>query len=367
MGSENSVSLEREIKDFTLSRNRRKRSEELESEKIEKIRRRIISGESTGDKIKDFVIAVHGSIEEEDERPYRQLEEMLRGKKMEQMLVVNESIESYHKGGCFGGIGGTNVESTLRLGVLNSGKLTLEVGDVDLKILSILSSWINEDKGPKIIIPTKNYALKESRSEKWGLNKGNIIIPYSKFLDFDPKGGKTEPNGFAFRSDMNANHSSRLLIMVGEKDVSKYFKSTKSLYKDDFSYVAALDLLGIKEQAPADFIVGYYKEIGEAKGHIIESLKKLTSKEKKLMDATDYRKFRGDREIMDEIAFRLNAPFDKLEDTTRSIESLLKSAVELGMHSEPLVLDGERPGETLNVPEYITQMCKRYEIPYSDK
>lgn len=360
------MGLRQRIDSINTARKKRDALKKNEDKDMEDIRQRILAGESTGDKIKDFVIAVHGSIEEDAERPYRQLEQMLKGKGGEQVLVVNESIESYHRGGCFGGVGGTNVESDLRLGVLNSSDLALEIGDVDLEIPSILFSG-NENKGPRLILPTKNYALRESRSKKWGLNEGEVIIPHYNFLDFDPKGEKTESNGFAFRSDMNANRSSRLLVMVGKKDVSKYFRSTRSLYKDDFSYVAALDLLGIKEQAPADFIVGYYKEVGEAKGHIISSLKKLTSEEKKLMDATDYSKFRGDRELMDEVAFRLNAPFDRLKDTTRSIESLLKSAVELDMHSEPLVLDGERPGETLNVPEYITTMCKRYKIPYSDE
>ena len=56
-----------------------------------------------------------------------------------------------------------------------------------------------------------------------------------------------------------------------------------------------------------------------------------------------------------------------LKKTRKTIKVKLEKAVELGMHQEELILDGERPGETLNVPEYITTLCKTYEIPYSEK
>jgi len=358
------MGLEKEVQDISELIGKSESVKDEAGKKLQNLRKRIIDGETTGDKIKDFVIAVHSSIDKEAEKPYRQLEEMLQGKEGEQVLVVNESLESYQEGL----MGGTNVESTLELGVLCSENLTLEIGELDIEMPSFFSSRKNkrENKGPRLILPTKNYASGEPYSDKWELSEGNIIIPYFDFLDFDPEGEKTMSDCFAFRSDQMPHHSSRLLIKVGREDVSDYFKSSMSLYKDDFFYVKALDLLGIKDQSPRDFLIGYESEIGETKGDIISSLKELVIQERKLVDATDYSKFRGNKELMDEVAFKLNAPTEKLRETRRNIKGRLEAAINLDMHVEPLNIDGERPGEILDVQKYITEMCKSYEVEISN-
>ena len=59
-------------------------------ERAKALQEKIKNGESTGDKIKDFVIAHFGGISAELEQPYRAIKGKLQDAKGDQVLVVAE-------------------------------------------------------------------------------------------------------------------------------------------------------------------------------------------------------------------------------------------------------------------------------------
>ena len=56
---------------------------------------------------------------------------------------------------------------------------------------------------------------------------------------------------------------------------------------------------------------------------------------------------------------------EKLNESTRQLISTLERAVELGMHQEELILDGEIPGKSLDAKILITTLCKQNEVHYN--
>lgn len=313
---------------------------------IKTLTEKIIKHEgSTGDPIRDFVIATHHDISKEAEQPYRALEEMLKGKEGEQVLVVNEEIKNDYGNGSSRYI---NVESTLRLSTLTSDKVRFEIGNVEEHILDFsLSHGRDNFTGPRIILPTERYAEKcdeRALPYDWSLADGEIQIPNIEFHSFDIDGEKTMSEGMDFEHENGIRSSRKLLIRVGRKNVADYFKSNRSLYRDDFSYVKALRLLGIENQAPKKFVIGYNKEIKEEKGNILTKLKELVHEEERLKDSKET---------------QTKWP------VTREIKSNLERAVKLDMHQKKLIINGEIPGESFNARTFIRTLCKQYEVNYS--
>ena len=376
------MGLEREVDkilglDASASRTKDKRRV-----KIKALKENILNGGTTGDKIRDFVIVSYEDISPEAEDPYRKLEEMLKGKEKEQVLVVNENIESSGGSGCFGGSGYTNVDSTLRLGILTSG-VEFEIGDgkMDFSLLSVNAS----PHGPRIILPTEKYVVKREGGlspKAWELVEGNIQISSSEFHYFNPEGKKTESRGLLIKGGPgsgSSRHYSKLLIKVGE-DVPKYFRENGLWGRIDTSYVKALKSLGIEDQAPNDFLIGHNQEIGEAKIGILDKLNELSERKEELSTSIDkiyvrvggnYEDERSDgmvfvREFTEDDANAFSSGERReLKEVRKNIISVLERSVEMSMHQHDWILDGKRPGETLNVPEYISSMCGKYEVPYS--
>lgn len=313
---------------------------------IETLTEKIIKHEgSTGDPIRDFVIATHHDISKEAEQPYRALEEMLKGKEGEQVLVVNEEIKKNYGNGSFREY--VSVESTLRLGILTSD-IIFEIGDGKNNSFLMISSSHGRDNftGPRIILPTKRYAEKcdeRALPYDWSLTDGEIQIPNIEFCDFDINGEKTMPKGMDFGMEGYGISSRKLLVRVGIENVADYFRSNKSLYRDDFSYVEALRLLRKKNQAPKEFLIGYNKEIKEEKGNILTKLKELVYKEERLKDSEET---------------QTKWP------VTREIKSNLERAVKLDMHQKKLIINEEIPGQTFNARTFIRTLCKQYEVHY---
>ncbi|KKL04209.1 hypothetical protein LCGC14_2618370, partial [marine sediment metagenome] len=353
--------LEKEVDEILGLDANASKTQDKRRAKIEALRKKIIRGKGNNENpIRDFVIVAHNNISEEAEKPYRELEEMLKGRDGEQVLVVNEEIEDYYEGKCFGSRGYTDVKSTLRLGVLTSN-IIFEFGNGESDIVSEYSNDYTNLQGPRIILPTEKHVKRDNGLE-WKLIEGNIEIPFFETYNLDVNGEKTISTPGIRSSHDFPTHTRRLLINVGNEEVLKYFKSKYILYKDDLSYVEAARFLGIENELPKDFVQDHNKQIYDARLGIITNLRELTGTEKILIDKTDYGKFRGDKDLVDEVAFRLNAPFEKLRETRNTIKRNLERAVEFRMHNEEWILDGERPGETLNVPVYISELCKSYEV-----
>ncbi len=320
------MSLEIEIKEIQYFKKVSLNAKKEVRKKLQDLKGRILAGESTGDNLKDFVIVIHDSINKKKEKPYRQLEKMLKGKEGEQILVVKEEIKTKYPRNDIFDVDYMNVNATLQLGVLTSG---LEFILKNPEDVSFLCDY-DISKKPRLIIPSKSYVSKEPDSEEWELAKGPIQIDYLKFMNFCPNGEKTEPELKIQAYDQITNITHRLLIKIGIENISNYFISKRTFFKDDkSSYVEALDLLKIGNQAPENFRTAYNEEIREEKKGII---KKLTTQ----------------------------------ESDEKMIKSLLERAVELGMSSEKSIIQGEIPGKSFNIQEYIVIMCNQYEIPYSN-
>ena len=375
------MTLREVLEEVESLRGQSQTSSEEANARLDGLKQRIIDGETTGDPITDFAIVAHNTFSPEAEQPYRNLAEMLKDREGEQVLVVSEEIESNYQSGCFGDRGGTYVESTFMLGVLNSG-VELEIGDgkTDFSLFHGLRLRIGNENlhGPRVIIPTERYVAKSQGGgdSGWELVEGNIQISSFVFSCFNAKGERTWPEGIMIsrRGGLNKRHN--LLVKVGE-DVPNSFRSQRSLYNDDFSYVRALELLGIKDQAPDDFVIGYNQEIGEAKGGIVKRLIELLeeggvsrSRIESIYGVAERGGVvseRGSKTLVENeddafvVSFRDK---ENLQRVCREIKGQLESAVKLGMHDEELVLDGEIPGQSLDAQVLIRTLCTTYEVPY---
>ena len=378
------MSLEKEVGEISglreQSSDTKAEADEEVIKRIGTLRERILNGESTNDSISDFVIVAHHDISEEAEGPYRQVQRMLEDKKGEQILIVNEKIESGGRDGCFGGSRYTNVESTLRLGVLTSD-IIFEIGDGEENFLMLNLPYSRANlTGPRIILPTERYAEKREGGfspKMWELVEGNIEISRFEFHDFDPECEITMPHGImSSKHGGSINYGHNLLIKAGI-DVSDLFRSKRTLFKDDVSYVEALDLLGIKDQAPNDFVIRYNQEIGEAKGYIVKSLIGLLEQQglsksriTSIYDIAERGGVVSEGGAITPVESRDDAFWVSLRDRENSreagkdIKRKLEAAVRLGMHKEELVLDGEIPGQSFDAQVLIRTLCEIYEVPY---
>jgi len=101
------------------------------NDRMSQLRERIKRGETTGDRIKDFVIAYYGFLDEEIEGVYRDLEARIRQHIGEFILMITKEENFY---GCTGfGYKPKDrdyvLDERLSLGILTDGKLVLSPAD----------------------------------------------------------------------------------------------------------------------------------------------------------------------------------------------------------------------------------------------
>ncbi|HIJ98236.1 TPA: hypothetical protein H1009_04060 [archaeon] len=193
-------------------------------EGFKQLQERIRSGESTGDRITDFVIANLGTLSSEAEKPYREMEARLRDGTGNQILVV-ERRESIH--GCPGIVPPPYIDSMfigidteLRLGVLTSG-LELDIG-----------------KG-EIILPTERHVKRNDMysGSKWELKAGPISFSWHEFASL---GKEVHRRRTPMPNDLSAHFEHGLMLCLGS-EVGQYFGGNRLL---GASYIEALNLLG---------------------------------------------------------------------------------------------------------------------------
>ena len=157
------MDLEREVGEIIGLDESASKAEEERGEKIEVLRKKIIKGEgSTGDSIKDFTIVTQRTISEEAEKPYRDLQKILKGKEGEQVFVARvQKRNRPHAGSTF--------ETLMYLGVLDSDKLEFDFGheeslgfDLNLEREAYKELLDIENKIPSVILPTLKYAIKKT-------------------------------------------------------------------------------------------------------------------------------------------------------------------------------------------------------------
>lgn len=357
------MTLESDIQDILRLRNKGSSFKSEASEKFKQLQEKINSGESTGDKITDFVIANLGSFSPKDEKPYRKTEAKFRDAAGSQVLIVKQD-----KGDYMGVIGQgcskpslTIIDETLTLGILKSGlKLDIQKGE--------------------IIFPTDKHVIKRGNysNNKWGLTEGPISLNCYEFTylrNYVKTGILMPPQVIITMDNPNFNHG--LMFYLG-KEVEKYFERENYLGMGrtllDISYVEALNLLG--HEAPKRFKEKYDKKVYQTNVGIINKLEELTLREDKLnceikkindniknkgvaLDDLDGGKVR--HIYKDEIGIFSGKERSKLNKTREEIQTYLRQSIELRMHKEDLTIK-KKPGIEINVPDYIKGMCEKYKV-----
>ena len=344
------MGLESDIQDILELDNKSSFAQSEASEKLRRLQEKIKRGDSTGDRIKDFVIANLGTLFPEAEEPYRKIEERLKNGEGHQILVVWQS-ESIH--GCTGIVSSQyldpmfiGIDTELKLGVLTSG--------LELNI-----------KEGKIIFPTEKYVKKEDGNsrKKWELKEGPITLDWYEFTSLDKeiyRRSTKMPNDFA--------HLKNSLIFHLGKEVEQYFEGDSYL---DTSYVEALNLL--EHKAPERFRKKYDEELYQTRVRIINKLEELTEREVKL--GAEIKSIYGSIKnggfmmggaitiVEDEDDARVVSigPRMKLKEIIEEIQEYLKQGIELGMQKGSLRIE-QKPRMEVNIPSYISGMCEKYKV-----
>jgi hypothetical protein len=359
------MGLNSDIKEI-LELNQRSSSSKSEAfEKLKGLQEKIKSGDSTGDKIRDFVIVNLGTLSPDNEKPYRETEARLKDGIGNQILVV-EQKESTH--GCRGFFPPRSIDpmfigidTELRLGVLTSG-LELDIGE------------------GKIILPTERHARKyglEYSINKWELKEGPISLGPWVFMNL---GKEVQKRMTPMPNDLSTPFEHGLMLHLGE-EVEQYFSRNRSLLDNkcilDTSYVDALNLLGL--EIPERFKKKYDENVYQERVGIINKLEELTGRESKLNaeiksihGRIDKRPSLGGRVLYstgpdlpglseDDARVVSTGPRMKLKETKEEIQGYLGEAIELGMHKGDLRIK-QKPGMEINVSDYICGMCEKYQI-----
>ena len=345
------MGLDSDVQDILEMQSKSSSARSATHAKISQLIEKIKGGQSTGDKIRDFVIVNLGSISPDAAKPYRETEARLRNSAGSQILVVKQE-EAIH--GCPGIIAPeyidpmfVGIDTELTLGILTSG--------LDLDVL----------KG-EIIFPTQRHARRYDRfsGRKWELQEGPISL---NWYDFMRLGNEVERRRTPMPNDLSAHFERGLMINVGE-EVEQYFGKNGYL---DTSYLEALNLLG--QEAPERFRKKHDGEIQGKRLEIISKLEGLTEREatlngriKSIYGSIKHGGFMEGGAISvvedeDDARVVSTGPRMRLQETTREIQRYLKQAIELRMHRGDLRIE-QKPGVEVNVPVYISSMCEKYQV-----
>src|SRR3989338_5486969 len=336
------MGLEQTIGDFAqLKEESSKKASELQ-ELRSKIREQIKNGETTGDKIKDYLIVVgaqypDGEFTRSDFKglyhSLRILDRKIKESQLEVFMLVKER-ESIS--GCtgFGHKGFKSKDAILEIGFLN-GELRFDFSP---------HSEFNEGKitippSPEVIIPTSKYAtMDNSRFErKWGLVEKDMGIDMHYLPGLDkhlPEFGPLEKEISIFNSSID-----RVVNYFVGDEVPLYFK-IHPIHRD------------------------YNGQIYDGKVKIVTELIDLIKNEKKISGRINEIMGSVDNDLVDDVAATLiSSPLrDEIKDIRRDIGCNLREAVQLDMDKTPWVLDIGEKGEQIDVPRYVKGLIDKYEL-----
>ena len=320
------MTLESDLEKYGALIEKAKQAGEEAQKLMEGIKTRIKTGkETTGDRIKDFVIYANGRANKDIEEAYKRLDEMLKNKANKQILVVNEVTEvkdllekhyMAHDGGEEKGFmppfKDTVKTETLRLGVLLEDCLSFDL------------------ETQKFALPVGKHAVQfDKNHNKWKIVAENISLHAHEIILLDEKLYQ-EGKKHAIYSDLHGNSRSERLFVYIDEEVEKYFSEPRM----DISYIDALKLLG--HEVPKKFQEEQLKQVRKAKEDVLHGIDGVLKE--------------GPYYLM---------PGNKAYDHMRAV---LDKAISLGMHTDESTMPGKQKGITINVKEYITGLCKTYGV-----
>ncbi|MFH1072908.1 MAG: hypothetical protein V1743_05775 [Nanoarchaeota archaeon] len=293
---------------------------------LETVRESLLSGaESTGDKIRDFVIVNQRSLSSEQEKQYRDLDARLRDHVGNQVLLVSQ--HSYQ-------------EPLIHYAFAPSERELMKTVEIKTEELGVLTGGLEFDlKNGMIVLPTARYA-KRSEDKEWSLVEDAIRFHWLEMA------GSSRPYPADACLDLllralpeTERQTKSLQIFLGQ-EVAQYYYRTGN---PDVAYTYALDLLCL--EVPGDFRKAYEEHLRCQREHVFMDLKDLIQrigrfKEKK-ENILNYAHLRQEKE--------------------KGIREQLQKAIKLDMHRIPLVI-ATRPGMSIDVPQYILGYCEEYRI-----
>lgn len=273
------------------------------STRTKKLAERIKNGESTGDKIRDFAIVHFGYVSADAEKPLRELEIKVKENISSNVLVVSEREVNY---GCVGIAPPKINDSLMKINYTN-----LKLGVLTSPLELVLREGM-------IILPTEKYVIFSGQDfiDKFSLENGSIFLHWFDLV----------------------NHEIKDIYFGNE--VEEYFSRNENL---KCLYVEALNSL--EKELPKDFKEHYEKSIYREKVEIVSALEGLIEKEA----------------VRDKKVFDNSVIVYRNSVIKEDIQRYLSKAVKLGMHTGNLKIL-LRPGVEVNVPAYLSAMCKKYEV-----
>ena len=331
--------LERDTEAGLMSRVTETRKEI--SEKKELVRKRIMAGETTGNRIRDFVIMAQGAPNEEVEKIYRELEAKIAAHVGEFILLVGRSYE-FH--GCTGfGYKPRPREYVLEeyicLGILNGPKLLFNFKDSQCEI------------------PTSKYA-RPWRQEEVRVEDGNIknhcigvLGLYWSILELG-KLAKIK-NNYGIDLDLEfmalpQPENLKLEIKIGDVEVDAWFKEHKRHEKTYQKLCKALGRIALETP-----------EIKEKQKETLKILAELTQEYKnnlsEIRDATEFLRFQKDKSnivLIEQFANssinpeKIRKLAEKLQQLHRDISEKIVEAIRLGLNNNKAVQNISRAFKT---------------------
>ncbi|MBI4451718.1 hypothetical protein HY642_07125 [Candidatus Woesearchaeota archaeon] len=276
----------------------------------------VAKGETTGDRIRDYVLLFHGTLAEEAAKPYLMLQDAL--KPGLSVLVVSERSHELwrdHHSGCVPRFPAQPVEDSAKFGIV-TGQL-----DVDMK------------EGC-LVLPMACY-VSRSRRSAWHKHEGNMQLYWTELLTWDelkavaelrvpyvppiiPQSRAGIPKDFVemlARSDPCA----MVHIMAG-KDVDTYFAGKLSGHRD---YTKAMRMLG--SDAPGWFSEHYDKEIAEKRAAVLAAVQ--------------------------DVAYGRH----------KDVVQWLRDALDVGLHESDETITG-RKGVVIRLKDLVAGLCEEYKI-----
>jgi len=333
------MSLESDLKKCDKLVEKAKKAGEEEKKLMEDIKNRVKTGkETTGDKIRDFVIYVNGWTSNDVESAYKLLDEKLKNKAGKLLLVVDETTEEKdllekhymahddedEKCGFMPPPKHRVTTATLRLGVLLEDYLSFNL------------------ETQKFAFPVGKHALQFDKGRGWKIVEENISFHAYEIFLLDEKLQKEQKKHDIFSFLHGTSRAEKLSVYLDE-EVEKYFAEPKidpedcfselKSQKMDLSYIAALKLLNL--EVPKKFLDAQDKKREDAKKRALDDIEHVL-------------------EEKPEPAY-WNAACDHMR-------AALDCAISLGMHNDESTMPGKQKGTTINVKEYITDLCKQYGV-----
>ena len=388
------MSLEKEIEEFEELSESRSRAHSATSDKLSEIKEKIKNGESTGDKIRDYLIFIgvqlpNGKLADSEygdlETNLRELSSRVHDNQGKQILLIrqNETIS-----GCtgFGHPGFKAMDETYELGVIQ--------GEIKFDLTRDIKIGIEDD----VRIPTGKKAVKNSNPyhKEWKLKDGDVGFGILYFGSI----GKNLEAGFG-EADLGFSYSSAgkgLLYYLGD-EVPLYFSigdwhresiisrirkgeiKREDLATERFdivnsvdtSYVDALNLLGL--EVPGNFQQVYSAERYKEKVGVVKSLRALVSSEEGLVrrirqiqsvPASGGTLYEGGAvtviEDQDDAFWVTVGERKEVRNVRGDITRTLQKAVTFGMNKNPWILDIGEKGEHVDVPRYVNGLIDKYEL-----